>query len=226
MKTWHWIAIGIAVLALTGKTIIDSMIPKDVVTKIKNALIRMGIKNPVLIAGIISEIWTESKFIPKSEKGYSNTSNERIRNIFGSRVAALSEAQLTALKKDDVKFFDFMYGGRYGNTLPGDGYKYRGRGLNQLTFKGNYAKYGQLIGRDLVNNPDLVNNLDVAIMVMAAFFSEGFKVIPQATSYTPEQAARVALQINAGTGKNINTPFYQEVLSKQLAVMPEIVKMV
>lgn len=226
MKTWHWVAIGLGVLMITGKTIIDSMIPKDVVLKIKTALIRMGINNSMLIAGIISEIWTESKFIPKSEKGYGNTANERIRKIFGTKVSSLSEDQLTALKKDDVKFFDFVYGGWYGNEKAGDGYKYRGRGLNQLTFKGNYRKFGQLIGKDLVSNPDLVNDLDTAIMVMAAFFGEGYKSMPKATTYTPMQAARTALQINAGVRKNLDTPFYQEVLSKQLEVMPEIVKLV
>jgi hypothetical protein len=40
------------------------------------------------------------------------------------------------------------------NTQQGDGYKYRGRGYPQLTWKKNYRRCGELIGVDLVNNPE------------------------------------------------------------------------
>lgn len=42
-----------------------------------------------------------------------------------------------------------------GNTQPGDGFKYLGRGFVQLTGRGNYAFAGKIIEVDLVNNPDL-----------------------------------------------------------------------
>ena len=56
-----------------------------------------------------------------------------------------------------------------GNNEPGDGGKYRGRGYNQLTGKANYKTTGADIGRDLVNNPDLVNNVDVAAEVLFSY---------------------------------------------------------
>lgn len=45
-------------------------------------------------------------------------------------------------------------GQKLGNTLPGDGYLYRGRGYVQLTGRGNYQTASLATGRDLVARPD------------------------------------------------------------------------
>ncbi|HWL22289.1 MAG TPA: glycoside hydrolase family 19 protein [Ureibacillus sp.] len=52
--------------------------------------------------------------------------------------------------------FNKTYGGRMGNTEPGDGYKFRGRGFMQTTGKYSYERLGKFLGVDLVKNPDLV----------------------------------------------------------------------
>lgn len=132
-----------------------------------------GITNQYMQAGILAVTSKESKFIPQSERGYSGTSNSRIRSIFGSRLYGVSDDQLTELKKSDKAFFDKVYGGRYGNA-PDEGYKYRGRGLNQLTFKGNYQQDNANTDVDIVSNPDLVNNIDIAADVLYSYFSRNF----------------------------------------------------
>lgn len=55
-----------------------------------------------------------------------------------------------------------------GNTKRGDGYKYRGRGYVQCTWQKNYLRAGLLIGVDLVNNPDLALDKDIAAKIMFA----------------------------------------------------------
>lgn len=96
-----------------------------------------------------------------------------IRSNF-SMTKSLSDAELITLKSNDTNFFNFVYGGREGNSASNnDGYNYRGRGLIQLTFKSNYARYAQLTGYDILNNPSLLNtDRKVGIAVMAAYMKD------------------------------------------------------
>lgn len=47
-----------------------------------------------------------------------------------------------------------------------------GRGYVQLTWRDNYALYGQMIGEDLVTTPDRALQPDVAARILAAYFRE------------------------------------------------------
>lgn len=57
-------------------------------------------------------------------------------------------------------------GKRLGNTQPGDGYRFRGRGNVQITGRANYAKMRSLLGVDLIDNPDLALDPKVAADIM------------------------------------------------------------
>ena len=62
-------------------------------------------------------------------------------------------------------------GKNLGNTQPGDGARFRGRGFVQLTGRDNYSRYGQALGIDLVDNADLANAPEVASLLLAYFLS-------------------------------------------------------
>jgi len=57
-----------------------------------------------------------------------------------------------------------------GNTQPGDGKRFKGRGPIQLTGRANYTKYGQLLGLDLVNNPTIAATKEVGFRIAGEFW--------------------------------------------------------
>jgi putative chitinase len=102
----------------------------------------------------------------------------------GSRWArAAASADALAARRDDGTPYpdaaereqalaEVLYGGRFGNDNPGDGWRYRGRGLPQITFAANYARVGKALGLDLLADPDLLLRPDVAVRALLAWWED------------------------------------------------------
>ena len=196
--------------------------PVDKIKLIVTELNTVGITDKKLQAGILSKIWTETRFIPKVETGYSKTPNAQIRKIFGSRVSSYSEDQLTKLKSSDEAFFNVVYAGLYGNCK-NDGYKYRGRFFNQLTFKANYERYGKLIGIDISSAPDKFNSdVTVSAKIAAAYFKDRMNGIDLSPFNSLDGAALLMLRLNAGWGTDVTTTFYKDLLKEQTKVVRDL----
>jgi putative chitinase len=67
-----------------------------------------------------------------------------------------------------------------GNLEPGDGAKYCGRGFVPLVGRSEYARFGKLVGVDLVAQPDLVLEPAVAARILAYDFM--LKGVPKAAN--------------------------------------------
>jgi putative chitinase len=103
--------------------------------------------------------------VPKIES-LNYTTAARIREVWRSRFPTVASAE--PYVRQPQKLANFVYGNRadLGNDQPNDGWTYRGRGDSQITGKGNYAKFGKLLGLDLVGNPDKVLEFDIAAAIL------------------------------------------------------------
>jgi len=90
-----------------------------------------------------------------------------------------------------------QYEGRrdLGNTEPGDGVQYHGRGFIQLTGRANYQWYGQMLDLPLPDQPDLALEPSVAARIFARYFStRGVHLSAQAGDWV-----EVRRKVNGGT---------------------------
>lgn len=177
----------------TSKQYFDSLKPNQLsnIDIIINSLNEVGITNKFSQSALLAICVKESELVPKVEKSYGGTKNTSIRKIFGKHVSDLNDDQLDDLKKNDIKFFDKVYGifskrdkdsdgSVVGNSIEGDGHRYRGRGFNQLTFKSNYKEIGIKIGQDLVKNPDILNDdVSIAAKALIQYYITSFKSAPK-----------------------------------------------
>jgi putative chitinase len=210
---------------------------KEMIDLVIKYLNKYQITNPLVQKAILSTIGKESGFETFKETSYRGTSSARIKEVFGNRLKGMSNSEIDQLKQDDSKFFDKIYGGEYGrknlgNTAPGDGSKYIGRGFNQLTGKSNYEKYNQLLKKngvnaDIVSNPDLLNtNKDVAAEVNALYFLMGLinPIIQRKYGNSDPNdfkdfntALKAAVNVNAGAGSDITKGFVKQSYDKAIA---------
>ena len=195
---------------------------------LKSVLMAKGEKDENYINAVLGNVMKETGGkVVEENLDYSKTSNERIRKVFGSRAQGVSDEQLDKIKQDPQQMGEFMYGSqtamgkRMGNTEPGDGWKYRGRGHIGLTGKSNYAQASSAIFGDdrLVKDPDLLNDPKVAAEVTAWYMQKTKSAMKKqlglgAGPMSQEQANQLATSQVAGQVVKRGQGYLGETLAK------------
>lgn len=182
---------------------------KEMKEKLMAAMKSAGITSPTETAMFLSQMDVESGgFKALSEN--LNYRPDRLAAVFPKYFKTVADAQAVAAQGPEA-IAERVYGGRMGNNQPGDGYRYRGRGVIQLTGRDNYARYGKILGIDLLGNPDLAADPDVAAKIAIAYWKD--RGVSQPAQQGNVQA--VTQKINGGqNGLAERQAKYQEYLSQ------------
>lgn len=124
-----------------------------------NTFSKFEIDTPKRQAAFIGQCGHESNNFRTLEENLHYSANALMR-VWPSRFPDNDVAEKYA--NNPEKIANKVYSGRMGNTEDGDGWKYHGRGLIQLTGKDNYIRCGEALGVDLVNNPELLLEFEYA----------------------------------------------------------------
>ena len=133
------------------------------------AMAKYEINTPHRIAAFLAQLAVESGQLNRMEENL-NYSAKGLMKTWPKRFPTLEKAEQYAKKPE--KIANKVYADRLGNgnEASGDGWRYRGRGLIQLTGRANYRSTGKAIGVDLESDPDRATDPEIAAMVAAQFW--------------------------------------------------------
>jgi predicted chitinase len=183
---------------------------KPLVEQIISYAKRKGINDPQRLTAILTVAQAETSLNPLEVESLKYSVN-RAKAVFPNKLKGKTDAQIAQIFSSDLSAGEFLYGNQFGNNQPGDGAKYRGRGLTQITFKGNYItmnsnlkKAGENI--DIVSTPELANQVDnsIKILIIGKIYGQFGAPLKQGVNYKNNASDIIKTQ-NGNTFPNAET---------------------
>lgn len=116
-----------------------------------NAISRWGVKR---VPEFIGQISVESARLSRLQENLSYQTPERLMQVWPSRFPTHESA--VPFVRNPEALANKVYQARMGNVQPGDGWRFRGRGLKQLTGRDNYQAYQLAADVQVLANPDML----------------------------------------------------------------------
>ncbi|QXH44293.1 glycoside hydrolase family 19 protein [Pseudomonas xanthosomatis] len=141
---------------------------------LNRAALRWKIDSRVRIAAFLAQIGHESGQLRRLVENL-NYSAEAMAVTWKSRYRGADgkpNAKALSLARKPEAIANDAYSGRNGNTQPGDGWRFRGRGLIQLTGRDNYRAAGLVLGLPLVEQPELLEQAEHAAQSAAWWWAK------------------------------------------------------
>lgn len=158
--------------------------------------VEAGITSPSELANLMAQGSVESDGYTSMYEGVIYRDADRLIRKVHSAIERFTRSEIEAAveSRDPVSLATILYEKRsdLGNTEAGDGFKFRGRGVFQITGRRNYTAYGNEIGINLVDDPDLAADPEAAAKIAVAFWK---RVVPVASRRDPLEAGK---KINGG----------------------------
>ncbi len=139
--------------------------------------IAAGITDLAQLANFMGQMQVESRDFTHLEENL-HYSGSRLLAVFHGRngIDDFATADRIAANGPEA-VANAVYGGHFGlenlgNTEPGDGYKFRGRGFVHLTGRYRYTEYSRLTGLDLVHHPELASERDNAATIAITYWKQ------------------------------------------------------
>ena len=164
--------------------------------ELKRAMAEAGITDPKEQASFMGQLDHESAGFTQLEESMNYKSPERLMEVSATARSKGINAVSEAIAGGPESVAELMYGGRMGNTEKGDAYKYRGRGFIHLTGKDQYDSIGKSMGIDLVNNPELAADPQIAARIATEYWKKTPGLRKAAQSGDVEAVTK---KINGGT---------------------------
>jgi putative chitinase len=142
----------------------------DWAAALDGALSRFHITTRDRVCAFLAQTSHESAHFRRLEESLYYRTPARLMAVWPKRFR--DEASATPYVANPERLGNYVYALRMGNgdEASGDGYRYRGRGLIQLTGRSNYLQAGEALGIDLVSTPDRLVAKDVAALSAAWFW--------------------------------------------------------
>lgn len=146
------------------------------------------------IAAFLAQVGHESGGFQRLEENLVYRTPSRLAAVWPRRFRDAAAAEPFVGNAEGLA--NFVYAGRMGNgdAASGDGYRFRGRGLIQLTGRENYARAATALGLDLLGQPELLAAYGPAAL-SAAWFWDDRGLNPLADAGAFEEITR---RINGG----------------------------